>query len=81
MSDWSPEKAIAMEERHIVEGEMRVARQEMLVAKLIEKGHGGRLTLAEDLLSILCESVELSRERLVDLRNRYGNPPHSASHY
>ena len=81
MSDWSPEEAIAMEERHIVEGEMRVARQEVLVAKLIENGHEGCLTLAEDLLSILCESVELSRERLLYLRNRYGNPPHSQSQY
>jgi len=77
MTDWSPEKAMAMEERHIIEGEMRVARQEVLVAKLAEKGHGASLTLAEDLLSALCDSVEISRDRLLYLRNRYGNPPNS----
>ena len=46
------------------------------VAKLIEKGNGWRLTLAEDLLSILRESVELSRERRLYLINHYFNPPH-----
>jgi len=80
MSDWSPEKAIAMEKRHIVEGEMRIARQEAIVANLMEKGRGELLTLAEDLLSAFRESVGLSRERLLYLRNRYGTPPSSGSH-
>lgn len=77
MEAWSPEKAIAMEERHIVEGEMRVARQEVLVAMLIENGHRRRLTLAEDLLSTFCKSLEISRERLLYLRTQYGNPSHA----
>ena len=81
MGIWSPEQAIAMEERHIIEGEVRVARQEALVVKLIEKGHGRLLAAAEDLLVTLRESVELSRERLLWLTNRYGNPPHSQSQY
>jgi hypothetical protein len=79
MNGWSPESAIDMEERHIVEGEMRISRQEALVAKLIEKGLGECLTLAEDLLSLLHESVELSRERLLYLRNLHGEPPYSKS--
>ena len=77
MGAWSHEEAIAMEERHIAEGEVRVARQEALVAKLIEKGHGENLTVAEELLSLLRESVEISRERLLYLRHRYGKPPHA----
>jgi uncharacterized coiled-coil protein SlyX len=79
MSDWSPAKAIAMEERHIAEGEMRVTRQEVLVAKLTENGPQEHLVLAKDLLALLLESIERSRERLLDLRNRYGNPPNSMS--
>jgi hypothetical protein len=38
MSDWSPETAIAMERRHILEGEKRVSRQEALVGKLVWNG-------------------------------------------
>jgi hypothetical protein len=79
MNEWSPAKAIAMEQRHIAEGEMRVTRQEALVAKLIEKGLGECLPLAEDLLSLFLESVERSRERLFELRSRYGNLPNLAS--
>jgi hypothetical protein len=79
MGAWSPESAIDMEERHIAEGEVRVARQEALVAKLIEKGLDECLILAEDLLSLLHESVELSRERLLYLRNLYGDPPHPSA--
>jgi len=75
MSDWSPAKAIAMEERHIIEGEMRVAVRRRL-RSLIENGLVERLPLAEGLLSLFLESVAISRERLLDLRNRYGNPLH-----
>jgi hypothetical protein len=76
MSDWSPEKAIAMERRHILEGEKRVSRQEALVGRLIE--NGGRYHLvhtANEVLGLLRESLELSRECLRDLENRYGKAP------
>jgi hypothetical protein len=76
MSDWSPEQAIAMERRHILEGEKRVSRQEALVEELIQKG--GRYQLvqtAHEVLSLLRASLELSWERLRDLEHRYGNAP------
>jgi uncharacterized coiled-coil protein SlyX len=59
MSGWSPEDAMAMERRHIVEGENRVARQEALVRR------------SNEVLDLLRESLELSKERLRDLENRY----------
>ena len=75
MSDWSPEKAIAMERHHILEGEKRVSRQEALVGKLIENGHDQLVRAANEVLGLLRESLELSRERLRDLENRYGQTP------
>jgi hypothetical protein len=71
MSDWSPGKAIAMERRHILEGEKRVARQEALVGKLIENGHDQLVRAANEVLGLLRQSLELSRERLRDLEDRY----------
>ena len=76
MGDWLPEKAIAMERRHILEGEKRASRQEALVGKLV--WNGGRYQLvqsANKLLGLLRESLELSRERLRDLEERYGKTP------
>jgi len=76
MSDWSPEKAIAMERRHILEGEKRVCRQEALVEELIQ--NGGRYQLvqtAKEILHLLYQSAELSWERLWDLEHRYGGAP------
>jgi hypothetical protein len=75
MSDWWSEKAIAMERRHILEGEKRVSRQEALVGKLIENGHDQLVRAANEVLGLLRESLELSRERLRDLENRYGQTP------
>ena len=73
MSGWSPADAIAMERRHIREGEKRAARQETLVLELIEKGHDQIMGRANEVLGLYCESLELSRERLRDLERRYGN--------
>jgi hypothetical protein len=75
MNDWSPEKAIAMERCHILEGEKRVSRQEALVGKLIENGHDQLVRAANEVLGLLHESLELSRERLRDLENRYAQTP------
>jgi hypothetical protein len=76
MSDWSPEKAIAMERRHIQEGEKRVSRQEALMGRLIENGGDYQLVhMANEVLSLLRESLEFSRERLRDLEDRYGKAP------
>ena len=73
MSGWSPADAIAMERRHIREGEKRVALQETLVLELIEKGHDQIVGRANEVLGLISESLELSRERLRDLERRYGN--------
>lgn len=75
MGDWSPGKAIAMERRHILEGEERVARQETLVGKLIENRHDQLVRAANEMLDLLRETVELSKERLRDLEKRYGEAP------
>jgi len=72
MSGSSREDTIAMERRHISEGEKRVARQQSLVGELIEKGHDGLAHTANELLVILLESLELSRTRLRDLEGRSG---------
>jgi hypothetical protein len=71
MDHWSPDDAIAMERRHIVEGGKRVARQEALVRELVEKGSGHIVPGANELLHLLRESLGLSRARLRDLEGLY----------
>ena len=61
-----------MERRHILEGEQRVRRQEMLVSELIGKGFDRHAHTANEVLDLLRESLELSKERLLDLESRYG---------
>jgi hypothetical protein len=39
MTGWSREDAIAMERRHVAEGEKRVARQEAIAAEPTSRGH------------------------------------------
>jgi hypothetical protein len=73
MSPWSPEENVAMERRHILEGEKRVARQEALTGELIEKGYYRIANEAIELLKVMRETLELSRERLRHLEDRYGN--------
>ena len=73
MSPWSPEENIAMERRHILEGERRVARQEVLTGELIEKGYYRIANEAIELLKVMRETLELSRERLRHLEDRHGN--------
>ena len=73
MSSWSPADAIAMERRHIIEGEKRVARQEALVLEQIERGHVQNMARFQEVLDLFRESLELSRERLRELELRYGN--------
>ena len=70
-----PEKAIAMERLHILDGVKRVARQEALVGKLINSRHVQLVSTANEVLDLLGETLELSRERLRDLENRYGPAP------
>jgi hypothetical protein len=75
MSGWSPDHAIAMERRHILEGEKRVVHQQALVDELIGRGLGHLMPSANEVLTILRDSLGLSRERLRDLENRYRKAP------
>ncbi len=77
MSGWSPEEAIAMERRHILEGEKRVARQEAFMGELIGGGYAQLALTAKEVLSIMLETLELSRIRLRSLEGLPGEPPKS----
>jgi hypothetical protein len=69
MNDWSREDEIAMERRHILEGEQLLAKQQALIGKLISGGHHGLVETASELLGILRDSVDLSRARLRELEH------------
>ena len=73
MSGWSSEEAIAIERRHIREGEERVARQDILTGYLIEKGYYLIAGDAAELLNLMYASLKLARERLLYLEDHYGN--------
>ena len=73
MSSWSPDDAMAMERRHIAEGEHRVAQQDALVRRVTKRGNVQLARDAIELLRLMREAVDLSRDRLRDLEERYGN--------
>jgi len=75
MSGWSLEAAITMERRHILEGEMRVFRQEALIRKLTLKGHVDLAIRATEFLGRLREFVAVAKERLLTLEQRRVGPP------
>jgi hypothetical protein len=78
MTDWSPVEAIAMERRHILEGEKRIARQVIITAELTRRsGCDDLVREANDLLRLLREIVELSRVRLRYLEESFGEAPTS----
>jgi AraC-like DNA-binding protein len=74
MRDWSPKDAIALERRHIVEGEQQVARQEMLLRQVTTWGRENLIDDATE-VRLLQEAVDLSRARLRDLEDRYPRRP------
>lgn len=61
MSDWLPEDPIAMERRHILESEKRVARKEALVRELTRYGPRGLAPKSAELLGLLRKSLPLAR--------------------
>jgi hypothetical protein len=77
MSDWSPKEAIAMERRHVLEGEKRVVRQLALVAKLDGRGNDQLAKRAVELLDLLRDILEFSRMRLQQLEDQFGKEPAS----
>ena len=70
MGDWSSETAMAMERRHGLEGEQRIARQETLLRQMTERGHDHLIGEATEVLRLLREMVDFSRARLRDLEAR-----------
>jgi hypothetical protein len=77
MSSWSPQEAIAMERRHILEGEKRIARQEALVSELIDAKRDQLAFRADELLGLMRDTLELSRKRLRELETPLDERPKS----
>lgn len=67
------ESPLAMSERHVREGEQRVARQERLVAELDHEGHPEMALQAQKLLETLQDTLRLSREHLAIERGSQSN--------
>jgi hypothetical protein len=79
MVGWSPQEAIAMERRHILDGEKTVARQTARAWELTAKGYYRSANTANELLDIFQDLLEFSRFRLRDLESRYGEPSNGDS--
>ncbi len=56
-----PEDLLAMAQRHVVEGEQRVARQEACIEKLIRDGHDAAAARGAEVLKQMRWSLELGR--------------------
>jgi hypothetical protein len=70
------EDPLAQAERHVLEGEERVAKQIELVARMKADGDSERLIVAgETLLATLQRTVELAREHLAIERQARGILP------
>jgi hypothetical protein len=75
MSGWSPKEAIAMERRHVLEGENRIARQIALVTKLNGCGNAQLAKSAVELLDLQQDLLKLSKTRLQQLEDQFGKAP------
>jgi hypothetical protein len=64
MSGRPMEDRLSMAQRHVAEGEDRIARQEVLIAKLDRHGHAELTVEARALLTTLQTSLRLVREHL-----------------
>ena len=79
VSDKPPEDIFTMAERHVREGEVRVARQEASIAKLTRDGHHAAAARGAEVLHQMRWSLELARRHLAferALRSR--TPPADA---
>jgi len=72
-----PEHPLSRAERHVREGEERVARQASIVEKLSEARHKWAAETARIMLATFETSLELARDRLRAVRARAhgGLPP------
>jgi hypothetical protein len=71
----SPEDALAQAERHIREGEARIARQIALIEKLDRDGHEHVADTARELLETFQNVLENWRADLVRIECRYRSGP------
>jgi hypothetical protein len=75
VSDRSTEDPLAMTQRHVLEAEGHVVRQEALVAKLDRDGHTELAAEAREILAILKTSLELAQKHLsTELETRSQKP-------
>jgi hypothetical protein len=78
MTRWSIEDAVAMERRHVLADEKMVTRQECLANELIGKGRDQLAQLANEVLVIFRESLNLSRKHLSRLEGLLRDAPKSS---
>jgi hypothetical protein len=64
VSDKPPEDLLAMARRHVVEGELRVTRQEACIAKLTRDGHHAAAARGTEVLKQMRWSLDLGRRHL-----------------
>ena len=60
----SSETPLEQTQRHVKEGEDRIAKQQALIAELAHDGHDGMLPAAQELLAQFNTTQQLSREHL-----------------
>lgn len=77
MARWSIEDAVAMERRHVRAGEKMVTRQERLTNELVGKGRDQLAQPANEVLVVLRESLDLSRDHLSRLEGLLRDAPKS----
>ena len=67
------ESKLEIAERHVVEGEMRIARQRELVAKMERGGHELTAAEARIAVSVMETTLELMRDHLRKERGKQGS--------
>ena len=70
----NPETPLAMAERHVAEGEIRIRGQEALLAELERNGHDAAAITARELLAQMREFLDLSRAHRARLLNDLAPP-------
>jgi hypothetical protein len=69
----STESPLEMAQRHVVEAEQRIARQQALLETLKRDGHSGRIIAeAQTVAATLEESLRLAKQHLEMEQQHYG---------
>jgi hypothetical protein len=64
VSDRPPEDLLTMAQRHVLEGEARVSRQEEIIATLTRDGHRAAAARGGEVLKQMRWSLDLARRHL-----------------